>query len=486
MDSISLAFGLAVGASSGAGICWLLVRARSARELAEATARPVAEVAAARARLDESSKRVAELERDLRNRQQTLEAAQQEATALSQTHARVAAQLDAERKAAADRLASLEQADVKLRETFATLSAEALRNNNQSFLELAKTSLGDFQKQATLDLEHRQGAIGDLVKPLRESLSKVDTKLQAVEKDRAGAQATLGEQIRALLATTTNLEKALRTPNVRGGWGEIQLRRVVEMAGMLEHCHFKEKESAVTDDGRLVPDLVVKLPGGKNVIVDAKVPYVAYREAVEALDEVVREAKLREHARQVRDHMVQLSSKGYWSQFQPAPEFVFMFMPGEGYFSAALQYDPALIEFGVGRQVIPASPLTLIALLQAVAYGWQQERIAENAQAISSLGRELYDRIRRMGDHFDELAKGLYRSVEAYNRAVGTLETRVLVTARRFKELGVTTSEQIPELQPVDRTPRALQAPELADMFGSNVLEGETVPGTNDSEEEEE
>ena len=483
MDLMSLALGLAVGASSGAGICWLLVRALSAREMAVASAQPLAEVAAARARLDESSKRIAQMERDRQNREQALEDAQREATALKAAHARLAAELDAERKAAADKLVLLEQADVKLRDTFATLSAEALRNNNQSFLALAKTSLGDFHTQAALDLEHRQRTIGDLVKPLHESLGKVDMKLQEVEKERAGAQATLGEQVRALLTTTTSLEKALRTPNVRGGWGEIQLRRVVEMAGMLEHCHFKEKESAVTDDGRLVPDLVVKLPGGKNVIVDAKVPYLAYREAVEALDDAVREAKLRDHTRLVREHIVQLSSKSYWSQFQPAPEFVFMFLPAEGYFSAALQYDPALIEFGVGRQVIPASPLTLIALLRAVAYGWQQERIAENAQAISSLGRELYDRIRRMGDHFDELAKGLYRSVEAYNKAVGTLETRVLVTARRFKELGVTASEPIPELQPMDRTPRALQAPELADMFGSDVVEGETVLGTDDADE---
>ena len=476
MDSISLAAGFAVGTLIGAGLCWVVMRARSARDIAEATARPVAEVAAARARLEESSKRVAQLERDLQHRERTLDATQREATALNQAHARVAAELDGERKAAADKLALLEQADVKLREAFTTLSTEALRRNSESFLELANASLGTFQKQATLDLEHRHSRFNDLVKPLHESLSKVDTKLHEVEKERAGSHATLTEQIRSLLGTTTNLEKALRTPNVRGGWGEIQLRRVVEMAGMLEHCHFNEKEIAVSDDGRLVPDLVIKLPGGKHVIVDAKVPYIAYREAVEAEDEAVREARLRDHAKQVREHMAQLSSKSYWSQFQPAPEFVFMFLPGEGYFSAALRHDPGLIEFGVARQVIPASPLTLIALLRAVAYGWQQERIAENAQAISNLGRELYDRVRRLADSFAELAKGLNRSVKAYNEAIGTLETRVLVTARRFKELGITAAEPISELQPLDRTPRALQAPELADLFGSEVLESETVP----------
>ena len=247
MDSISLTAGFAVGALIGAGLCWVVMRARSAREIAEATARSVAEVAAARARLEESSKRVAQLERDLQHREQTLDATQREATALNQAHARVAAELDGERKAAADKLALLEQADVKLREAFTTLSTEALRRNSESFLELANASLGTFQKQATLDLEHRHSRFNDLVKPLHESLSKVDTKLQEVEKERAGSHATLAEQIRSLLGTTTNLEKALRTPNVRGGWGEIQLRRVVEMAGMLEHCHFNEKESAVSD-----------------------------------------------------------------------------------------------------------------------------------------------------------------------------------------------------------------------------------------------
>ena len=424
----SLVLGLGAGLVGG----WILGRAQSARETSERHAQLLAETAAAQA------------------------------------------SLAAQRQATADRETLLAQTDDRLRRTFASLSAEALRTNNQSFLELAKTSLAEYQKQASTDLQHRQQRIGDLVKPLHESLARVDAKLQEVERQRTGASAQLSEQLRTLAVSTTNLERALRTPNVRGGWGEIQLRRVVEMAGMINHCHFVEKKAATSDDGRFIPDLIIKLPGGRNIIVDAKVPYIAYREAVEASSDATRTAKLKDHARQLREHIIQLSSKKYWDQFQPAPEFVFMFLPGEGYFSAALQHDPALIEFGVDKRVIPSSPLTLIALLRAVAYGWQQETVARNAQNVSDLGRELYDRVRLLGGHFEELAKGLTRAVDAYNSTVGTLESRVLVTARRFKELGVAANDPIPELPPVDPTPRALQAPEHADLFG-NLVEDDAV-----------
>ena len=432
MDLFSLFVSLVLGLGLGLVGGWAMGRARSAREHADQQAQLSAETAAAKA------------------------------------------SLAAERRATADRDTLQELTDARLRATFSVLSAEALRTNNQSFLDLAKTSLAEYQKQATTDLQHRQQEIGSLVTPLNAALAKVDAKLLEVEKERTGSYSRLSEQIRTLAVTTTNLERALRTPNVRGGWGEVQLRRVVEMAGMLDHCHFVEKKAATTDDGRFIPDLIIKLPGGRNIIVDAKVPYIAYREAVEAADEAVRTAKLKDHARQLREHIIQLSSKKYWDQFQPAPEFVFMFLPGEGYFSAALQHDPSLIEFGVDKRVIPSSPLTLIALLRAVAYGWQQETVAKNAQNVSDLGRELYDRIRVLGGHFDDLAKGLTRTVDAYNSSVGTLESRVLVTARKFKELGVAASEPIPELSQVDQTPRSLQAPEHADLFGE-LAESETV-----------
>ncbi len=401
--------------------------------------------------------------------------AAREATDAAATIARLAAEIHAERSASDARKTLLEEADTRLRDVFASVSAEALRANNQSFLDLARASLGKFQQQATADLERRAQSLSQLVKPIEASLSKVDAKLSEVDKDRAGSEARLDTQLRTLATAAAHLEQALRTPNVRGGWGEIQLRRVVEMAGMLNHCHFVEKRAATSEDGRVIPDLIIQLPGGRHIIVDAKVPYVAYREAVEAEDDQVRVARLKDHARQVREHITQLSSKRYWDQFQPAPEFVFMFLPGEGYFSAALQHDPGLIEFGANKRVIPASPLTLIALLRAVAYGWQQERMAENAVAISGLGRDLYERLRRMAEHFEELGKGLNRATEAYNGAVGTLERRVLVTARRFRDLGVSAPDDIVEPPLVERTPRGLQAPEMADLFGGLDEEDDAV-----------
>jgi DNA recombination protein RmuC len=443
-----------------------------------------ARMATSKAHLDDASARIADLQAQLATRESLHAGLQRDLASSQQDRAGLSAERDAERRAAVEKLALLHDAETKLREAFQSLSSEALRQNNQSFLELAKTSLSEFQQTARLDLDGRQKAIEDLVLPLKESLTQVDAKLQQVEQSRVGSHSALTEQLRALshaqqtLQTETGrLVQALRSPNVRGQWGELQLRRVVEAAGMLEYCDFDLKESASADGMRLTPDMIVRLPGGKNVVVDAKVPASAYLDAMEATDDAARDGRLRDHARQVRDHVVKLGNKSYWAHFQPAPDLVIMFVPGETLLGSALQRDPALLEFSLSRGVMLASPLTLMALLRAVAYGWQQEKVAQNAQEISDLGRQLYERIRVMALHFEEVARGLTRSVESYNKAVGSLESRVLVTARRLKDKGITAPEELPELDTIDQTPRPLGAPELVGLFDDEPVDGAVVKG---------
>lgn len=368
------------------------------------------------------------------------------------------------------------KAETRFRDAFAALSGEALRLSSEQFLQLAKTKLGEVQAQASGDLQKREQAIAALVQPISETLKKFDTQIQEVERVRVGAYARLDEQLRTLHVETTSLVKALRSPNVRGQWGELQLRRVVEAAGMVEHCDFAMKESADADEGRLTPDLIVRLAGGKNVVVDAKVAATAYLAAAETDDEATRQARFRDHARQMRDHVTRLGNKAYWNHFQPAPELVVLFVPAEALLSAALQHDPSLLEYSLSKNVLLASPITLVGLLRAVATGWQQEKIARNAQEISDLGRTLYERICRMAEYFDDLARGLTKAVDAYNNAVGSMESRVLVTARRLKELGVTTAEDPAALPPVDTSVRPTRAPELTGLFDA-ALDGEVLSG---------
>jgi DNA recombination protein RmuC len=458
ISGIIAAVVLVVGVVTGAAFAGFAVRQKMEREVERVTLQKQSEMAA----LQERS---AALERSLSEARQALDTAAADALDCRSKVAGLEAQLDGERRLHEEKLALLNEAQAKLSDAFKALSAEALSNNNRSFLDLAKEALASYRSEAKGDLEQRQKAVENLVVPIKESLSQVGLQIQKIEAARNEAYGGLLQQVTsladsqaALRAETGKLVQALRTPNVRGRWGEIQLRKVVELAGMLDHCDFEEQVNVDSDEGRLKPDMIIKLPEGKSIVVDAKTSLSAYLEAVEAPTEEERKARLARHATQVSQHMNQLGAKEYWRQFAPTPEFVVMFLPGEAFFSAALEQDPQLIERGVAMGVIPASPTTLIALLRGVAYGWRQQALAENAAAISRLGTELYDRLCTAAAHLQGVGEGLQRAVEKYNSAVGSLETRVLVSGRKFKALGLQSKGALCELSPVEVAPRVLQA----------------------------
>jgi len=396
---------------------------------------------------------------------------------LSAETARMAAELEHAHAGAAEKLQLLTDAQARMAEQFKALSADALDVSSQRFLQLAETRMQQVQTRAAADLDARKQAVEHLVKPLAEALTKVENQIVTVEKDRSSAYAALRTQVTQMQATsdqlrseTASLVTALRAPQVRGKWGELQLRRVVESAGMVEHCDFAEQETSTGADGVLRPDLIVRLAGGKQIVVDAKVPFAGFIEAMDAKDDATRDARLRAHARHLRDHVDTLAAKAYWDRFTPSPEFVVLFVPADAFLQAALEQEPALYEYAFERNVVLATPSNLIALLRTVGYAWRQEALATNAQKVLDLGRELHGRLATMGRHLSRLGGQLESAVKSYNDTVASVESRVLVTARRFTELKVTNEELAAPAQ-LSTVPKQVQAPELVASATDSLLE---------------
>ncbi len=349
----------------------------------------------------------------------------------------------------------------RLVDSFKALSGDALRTNSEAFLQLAREALHAVVTDARGDLDRRQDAIGALVHPLEETLARYEAALREMERAREQAYGGLEHHLRSLSRETGSLVTALRTPQVRGRWGEITLQRVVELSGLSAHCDYVEQATIGADGGRRRPDMIVRLPAGREIVVDAKVPLAAYLDAMDAVTDAERRAALERHAGQIRAHVNQLAGKAYWADLGVTPELTVMFIPGESFFAAAVDLDRSLIEDAMAKGVVLATPTTLIALLRAVAYGWRQEQITASATEISELGKQLYDRLRLLAGHFEDLGDKIGKALDAYNRVIGSMESRILPAARRFKDLGAATGEDIPALEPVDQTPRRLNASDV-------------------------
>lgn len=380
---------------------------------------------------------------------------------------RLETELAGERRITEEKLRSMEESREKLSESFSALSSQALKNNNESFLQLAKSSLEQFHTQAQGDLEKKEKAVEHLIKPIKEALEKTEEQMRRIEHERKESYGALTKHLESMSVTqqllhdkTSNLVQALRRPEVRGQWGELTLKRLAELAGMVEHCDFYEQENVNTEEGRLRPDMIVRMPGGREIVVDVKTPLDAYLNAIECNDESSKQLELVRHARQVRERVKELATKSYWQQFKNSPDFVVLFIPGDQFLSAALDVDRKLLEDALSQKVILSTPTSLVALLRAVAYGWRQEALTDNAETIRVVGEELYSRLTTFAEHLGKLGKSLDGSVGHFNKAVGSFDTRILPSARRFGELGIAGKKELEPAQQIEKSPRRVESSE--------------------------
>jgi len=464
MESIAY---IIIGIVIGGIVAWGLTKSRLqeiyARDKSELQSSCSNQITELEKRASGAEARIEELRQQAQQRDSEINSVRNELDAERQAKVGALTKLEAAQKSFEEQRALIEAMKTEMTDTFNALSSAALKSSSEDFLRLASEHLGRVVADTKGRLGEHQAALDGMLKPLHETLKRYEEQIRSIEESRHKAYGSLEEQLRALASThehlqkeTSNLVSALRKPEVRGRWGEMQLRRVAELSGMSIHCDFTEQQSLDTEKGRIRPDMIVHLPMEREIVVDAKVSLEAYLDSLSASTEDERKTKMEKHAQQVRTHMNKLASKEYWSQFKQSPEFVVLFIPGESFLSSALDVDNTLIEDGIQRRVIIATPTTFIALLRAIAYGWRQEQITKNAQEISELGRQLYERMNTLVQHFDGIGSHLEKAVGAYNKTVGSLESRILPSIRKFKELGVTGADEIPVIEQVDQKPRNL------------------------------
>ena len=458
---------LVLGVILGGIVAWLIASSRLkesySKQIAELRMTYGAQLTESGGKAKYAEAQVGELRQQVQQRESEMAGMRGELDSERQAKVEALTKLEAAQKSFDEQRALIDAMKKEMSDTFTALSKSALESSNKSFLTLASERLGKVVEETKGKLGEHQVSMEGMIAPLKEMLQKYEQQINEIEKTRHKAYGSLEEQLRALALTHENLQKetsnlvsALRKPQVRGRWGEMQLRRVAELSGMSVHCDFTEQQSVEGEKGRVRPDMVVHLPSEREIVVDSKVSLEAYLDAVSAQTEEERKGKMEKHAQQVRAHMNKLASKDYWSQFRQSPEFVVLFMPGESFLSAALDIDNSLIEDGIEKRVIISTPTTFIALLRAIAYGWRQEQITKNAQAVSELGKQLYERMGILVQHFENVGASLRKAMEAHNRAVGSMESRILPSLRKFRELGVTGADDIPVLEQIDQTPRSL------------------------------